>query len=257
MRHDGRKPDELRLVHLEPDFIKYAEGSCLVFTGDTKVVCTASVEDKVPPHQKGTGKGWVSSEYGMLPRSTGSRMQREVNRGRPSGRTQEIQRLIGRALRAVTRLEGLGERTVWIDCDVIQADGGTRTAAITGSFVALALALQKMLQSKQIAQVPLTDFVAATSVGIINAVSCLDLNYAEDSVAEVDMNVVMTGRNLFVEIQGTAEKTPFNTAQLQEMLALSQKGIRRLIELQTEVLKTRMDLTWIRDPFAVINSRRL
>ncbi|MBI3940704.1 MAG: ribonuclease PH [Acidobacteria bacterium] len=257
MRRDGRRPDQLRAIHMEPDFIKHAEGSCLVVTGDTRVVCTASVEDKVPPHQKGTGKGWVSSEYGMLPRSTGTRMQREVNRGKPSGRTHEIQRLIGRALRSVTRLEGLGERTVWIDCDVIQADGGTRTASITGSFVALALALQKMADARQIAHVPLTDFVAATSVGIINAVALLDLNYEEDSSADVDMNVVMTGRGLFVEIQGTAEKTAFNATQLQELLALSEKGIRRLIQIQTEVLKSKVDLSCVQDPFAAINSRRL
>ncbi|MBI2820998.1 MAG: ribonuclease PH [Acidobacteria bacterium] len=257
MRPDGRKPDELRPVSIDPDFVKHAEGSCLVVTGGTKVVCTASVEEKVPQHQKGTGKGWVSSEYGMLPRSTSTRMQREVTRGRASGRTHEIQRLIGRALRAVARLEGLGERTIWIDCDVIQADGGTRTAAITGSFVALALALQNMLEARQIAQIPLTDLVAATSVGIINAVPCLDLNYAEDSGAEVDMNVVLTGRGLFVEIQGTAEKSPFNAAQLQELLSLSQKGIRQLIDLQTAVLRPRMDLTFLLDPFAAINSRRL
>ncbi|HEY3131832.1 MAG TPA: ribonuclease PH [Acidobacteriota bacterium] len=257
MRVDGRKHDQLRPIRIEPDFLKHAEGSCLVVTGDTKVVCSASVEDKVPMHQKGTGKGWVSSEYGMLPRSTGTRMQRESNKGRPSGRTQEIQRLIGRALRAVMRLEGLGERTVWIDCDVIQADGGTRTASITGSFVALALALQRMLESKQLSQIPLTDFVAATSVGVINSVACLDLNYPEDSAAEVDMNVVMTGRGLFVEIQGTAEKTAFNEPQLQRLLALARKGIGELIQLQEEVLRSRVELSYIKDPFVAINNRRL
>jgi len=242
---------------MEIDFIKHPEGSCLVVTGDTKVVCTASVEEKVPPHQKGTGKGWVSSEYGMLPRSTGTRMIREINKGRPSGRTQEIQRLIGRALRAVTRLELLGERTVWIDCDVIQADGGTRTASITGSFVALALAFQKLVDTKHVARLPLVDFVAATSVGIVNAVPCLDLSYPEDSTAEVDMNVVMTGRGLFVEIQGTAEKTAFNDTQLQQLLTLARKGIQELIQVQEETLRKRVDLTFVRDPFAVINSRRL
>ncbi|HEV8132118.1 MAG TPA: ribonuclease PH [Acidobacteriota bacterium] len=257
MRPDGRLPNQLRQIQIEPDFIKHAEGSCLVVTGETKVVCTASVEEKVPQHQKGTGKGWVSSEYGMLPRSTGMRMQREASKGKPSGRTQEIQRLIGRALRAVTRLEALGERTIWIDCDVIQADGGTRTASITGSYVALALALQSMLECKQIVQIPLVDFVAATSVGIINSVPCLDLNYTEDSAAEVDMNVVMTGRGLFVEIQGTAEKTAFNDEQLQQLLALAQKGIRELIQVQEKVLKSRVDFTYIKDPFAAINSRRL
>jgi ribonuclease PH len=242
---------------MELDFIKHAEGSCLVVTGETRVVCTASVEEKVPQHQKGTGKGWVSSEYGMLPRSTGTRMQREASKGKPSGRTQEIQRLIGRALRAVTRLEGLGERTIWMDCDVIQADGGTRTASITGSFVALALAMQKMLEAKQISYIPLTDCVAATSVGIVNAIPCLDLNYIEDSAAEVDMNVVMTGRGLFVEIQGTAERSAFNSTQLQDLLALSETGIRQLIQVQNEALRSRVDLAYVRDPFAAINSRRL
>lgn len=257
MRPDGRAPDQLRPIRIETDFIKHAEGSCLVITGDTKVVCTASVEEKVPPHQKGSGKGWVSSEYGMLPRSTNTRTQREINRGRPSGRTQEIQRLIGRALRAVTRLELMGERTVWIDCDVIQADGGTRTASITGSFVALALALQRMLAGRQVQQIPLVDFVAATSVGMINGVPCLDINYVEDSSAEVDMNVVMTGRGLFVEIQGTAERSAFSGAQLQELLSLSRKGIEELIQVQKEVLESRMDLRFVQNPFAAINSRRL
>jgi ribonuclease PH len=257
MRPDRRAADQLRPIRMEIDFIKHAEGSCLVTTGDTKVVCTASVEEKVPLHQKGTGKGWVSSEYGMLPRSTGTRMVREINKGRPSGRTQEIQRLIGRALRAVTRLEVLGERTVWVDCDVIQADGGTRTASITGSFVALALAFQKLVETRHAPQVPLVDFVAATSVGIVNATPCLDLSYPEDSTAEVDMNVVMTGRGLFVEIQGTAEKTAFNETQLQQLLALARKGIRELIQVQEEALRNRVDLSFVRDPFAAINSRRL
>jgi len=257
MRLDGRAPDQLRPVRIDPNFLKHPEGSCLVTTGDTKVVCTASVEDKVPPHQKGSGKGWVSSEYGMLPRSTNTRSQREATRGRPSGRTQEIQRLIGRALRAVTRLELLGERTIWIDCDVIQADGGTRTASITGSFVALALALQRMLESRQVTQIPLVDFVAATSVGIVSGVPTLDLNYVEDSAAEVDMNVVMTGRGLFVEVQGTAERCAFSGEQLQQLLALSQKGIEQLIQAQKEVLQPRLELKFIQDPFAALNSRRI
>jgi ribonuclease PH len=217
------------------DFLRHPEGSVLVEFGDTKVICTATVEDKVPPFLKGQGLGWVTAEYGMLPRSTNTRMNRE-NRG-PSGRSQEIQRLVGRALRAVSDRAKMGERTVWIDCDVIQADGGTRTAAITGGFVALADALGKMPGVSPTAV--LRDCVAAISVGIVGGEPRLDLNYVEDSSAEVDMNVVMTGGGEFVEVQGTAEQVPFGRARLDEMLGLAERGIRRLVSLQREALQAR------------------
>jgi ribonuclease PH len=239
MRIDGRPWDQLRRVTFTRDFLVHPEGSVLVEFGATKVICTASVEDKVPPFLKGQGLGWVTAEYAMLPRATNTRSTRE-NRG-PSGRSQEIQRLVGRALRAVVDRSKLGERTVWIDCDVIQADGGTRTAAITGSFVALADAIGRMPG----AQLPaaLRDCVAAISVGIVKGEPTLDLNYAEDSTAEVDMNVVMTGAGAFVEVQGTAEQVPFGRAQLDQLLGLAETGIRRLVSLQRRALAARGERT--------------
>jgi ribonuclease PH len=234
-RPDGRAPDQLRPTTVTRDFLRHPEGSVLVEFGDTKVICTATLEDKIPSFLKGQGLGWVTAEYGMLPRSTNTRMMRE-NRG-PSGRSQEIQRLVGRALRAVSDRGKLGERTVWIDCDVIQADGGTRTAAITGSFVALADALGRIPGVSPTAV--LRDCVAAISVGIVGGQPRLDLNYAEDSAAEVDMNVVMTGGGEFVEVQGTAEQVPFGRARLDEMLGLAEQGIRQLVALQREALQAR------------------
>jgi len=239
-RADGRAPDQLRPTTLTREFLLHPEGSVLVEFGATKVICTATVEDKVPQFLKGQGLGWVTAEYGMLPRSTNTRMSRE-NRG-PSGRSQEIQRLVGRALRAVADRGKMGERTVWIDCDVIQADGGTRTAAITGGFVALADALGKIPGVTPSAV--LRDCVAAISVGIVNGVALLDLNYPEDSTAEVDMNVVMTGRGEFVEVQGTAEQTPFDRARLDAMLALAERGIRQLVTLQRRAIETRAEKTF-------------
>ena len=239
-RHDGRAPDQLRPTTITREYLLHPEGSVLVEFGATKVICTATVEDKVPPFLKGQGLGWVTAEYGMLPRSTNTRMSRE-NRG-PSGRSQEIQRLVGRALRAVTDRGKMGERTVWLDCDVIQADGGTRTAAITGGFVALADALGKMPGVNPTAV--LRDCVAAISVGIVGGVALLDLNYPEDSTAEVDMNVVMTGRGEFVEVQGTAEQTPFDRGRLDALLALAERGIRQLVTLQRRALDARGEKTF-------------
>lgn len=236
MRNDGRHADQLRTVKLTPDFISQAEGSVLIELGKTRVICTASVEDGVPSFLKGSGKGWVTSEYGMLPRATEERMPREATRGKQSGRTVEIQRLIGRSLRAITDQEALGERTVFLDCDVIEADGGTRTAAITGAFVAFALAMERLTAAGMLKNSPLIDSVAATSVGIVDDVSLLDLCYEEDSRAEVDMNVVMTGSGDFVEIQATAEGRPFAGSEMQDLLALAAAGIRRLGEAQREVL---------------------
>jgi len=235
-RFDGRGYDELRPVAITPRFNKHAEGSALVEVGDTKVLCTVSVEERVPQFLKGKGEGWITSEYGMLPRATSTRMQREVVRGAPSGRTHEIQRLIGRSLRAVVDLAALGERTLWVDCDVIQADGGTRTASITGAYVALVEALRHLKGQGAFAELPLLDFVAATSVGRLGGQILLDLAYAEDSKAEVDMNVVKTGRGLFVEIQGTAEKTPFDDDEMKRLLAAADKGIQELIGLQKQAL---------------------
>ena len=232
MRSHGRAPDQLRPVTVTPRFIKHAEGSVLIEVGDTKVVCTVSVEDRVPPFLKGKGVGWITSEYGMLPRSTGTRSQRESSRGRPSGRTHEIQRLIGRSLRAVVDLKALGERTLWVDCDVIQADGGTRTASITGAFVALVDALRHMKKQGMVPELPLLDFVAATSVGKVGGEVLLDLDYEEDSRADVDMNVVKTGRGLFVELQGTAEHTAFSDEELAALMAAADKGIRELVAMQ-------------------------
>ena len=239
MRSDGRSPDQIRPVKITPDFISQAEGSVLIELGKTRVICTATVDDGVPAFLKGTGKGWVTSEYGMLPRATEERTPREASRGKQTGRTLEIQRLIGRSLRAITDQEALGEKTVWIDCDVIEADGGTRTASITGAFVALALAMERLVAAGMLKTAPLIDTVAATSVGIVNDASLLDLCYEEDSRAEVDMNVVMTGRGDFVEIQATAEGRPFTGSEMQDLLALAAAGIRRLGEEQRAVLPAR------------------
>jgi len=236
VRRNGRLPDKMRKVKLVRSYIKHAEGSVLIEVGDTRVLCAASVEEKVPLFLKGMGRGWVTAEYSMLPRSTHTRTMREATRGRPSGRSLEIQRLIGRSLRAVVDLRVLGERTVWIDCDVLQADGGTRTASITGAFVALYDALEYLHKTGAMKGKPVKDFLAAVSVGMHRGVPILDLNYEEDSEAEVDMNVVMTGRGAFVEIQGTAEHSPFDRGVLDEMLALAQKGIGELVEFQRRVV---------------------
>ena len=226
----------MRPVNILPDYISTAEGSCLIEIGNTRVICTASIEETVPPFLRNSGKGWVTSEYGMLPRATLTRTQRESAKGRQSGRTHEIQRLIGRSMRAVTDLHKLGERTIWVDCDVIQADGGTRTASITGAFVAVALAVQKLTEAGTLGASPLRDYVAATSVGIVDGAALLDLAYEEDSRAEVDMNIVMTGSKKMVEVQGTAEQHPFDDAQLAEMLKLAKAGIEHLIVKQQAVL---------------------
>ena len=236
MRPSQRRPDQLRPVHFTRNYTKHAEGSVLVEFGDTKVICTVSIDESVPPFLRDKGQGWITAEYGMLPRSTGSRMRRESASGKQSGRTQEIQRLIGRSLRAVVDLEKLGARTLQIDCDVIQADGGTRTASITGAFVALHDALQGLQASGKLAEWPLRDFVAAISVGIYNGQAVLDLDYDEDSDCETDMNVVMTGSGGFVEIQGTAEGMPFSRDEMNAMLDLANSGIRQLIEQQQAVL---------------------
>ena len=234
MRADGRLSEQLRPTRLTPNYLIHAEGSVLVESGQTKVICTASVEDRVPPFRRNTGKGWVTAEYGMLPRATNTRSQRESTKGKVGGRTQEIQRLIGRSLRTVTRLEALGERTITLDCDVIQADGGTRTASITGAFVALVLALEKMRERDVIRTMPVQDYVAATSVGIVEGEPMLDLAYTEDSKADVDMNIVQTGSGLYIEIQGTAEAVPFGREALNRLLDLGDTGIRQLIALQRE-----------------------
>ena len=235
-RSDNRAPDQLRPVIITPDFVTTAEGSALIEVGHTRVICTASIEETVPPFLRNSGKGWISSEYSMLPRSTLTRTPREVAKGRPSGRTHEIQRLIGRSLRAVTDLARMGERTIWIDCDVIQADGGTRTASITGAFVALGLALEKLVQAGTLTSVPLKDFVAAVSVGIVEGEILLDLAYEEDSRADVDMNFVMTAGHKLVELQATAEHQVFDEQQLQKMLALARQGVRQLIAKQQGML---------------------
>jgi ribonuclease PH len=236
VRSDGRANDQLRPVKLTPDFLPTAEGSVLIETGQTRVIATATVDDGVPSFLKGAGKGWVTSEYGMLPRATEQRTAREASRGRQSGRTLEIQRLIGRTLRAVVDMKALGERTIWIDCDVLQADGGTRTASITGAFVALALACERLVAAGILRSIPLTDSVAATSVGIVNNELLLDLAYEEDSQAQVDMNVVMTGSGRFVEVQATAEGRPYTGAEMQQLLQLAAIGIRVLTEAQQELL---------------------
>ncbi len=235
-RPSGRAAGELRRIALEPGFTKHAEGSCLARFGDTHVLCTASVEEKTPPFLRNTGRGWVTAEYGMLPRSTNTRTDREAVKGRQSGRTQEIQRLIGRSLRAVTDLAAFGERQVRIDCDVLQADGGTRTAAITGSFVALHLALAKLVKSGVIARVPLTDHVAAVSCGVVGGQAVLDLDYAEDSNAETDANFVLTGKGGLVELQASAEKEPFDEALFNGMLALARQGVAELVAAQKRAI---------------------
>ena len=235
-RSDNRSPDQLRPVTISPNFITTAEGSVLIEVGHTRVICTASIEEAVPQFMRNSGKGWISSEYSMLPRSTLTRTPREVSKGRPSGRTHEIQRLIGRSLRAVTDLARLGERTVWIDCDVIQADGGTRTASITGAFVALGLALEKLVEAGTLAAVPLKDFVAAVSVGIVDGEILLDLCYEEDSRADVDMNFVMTAGHQMVEVQATAEHRVFDDGQLAKMVAFAKNGVQQLIARQQAVL---------------------
>jgi ribonuclease PH len=235
-RLDGRAPDAIRPTRLTSDFTIHAEGSVLIEVGRTRVICTASIEERVPPFLRGSGKGWVTAEYGMLPRATLTRTTREASTGKLGGRTQEIQRLIGRSLRAVTNTTELGERTVWIDCDVIQADGGTRTAAITGGFVALVLALERLRGQGGLARVPITDYVAATSVGVITGTPMLDLAYDEDSRAEVDMNVVKTSDGRFIELQGTAETKPFDRASLDALLALADTGIKELMDRQRDVV---------------------
>jgi ribonuclease PH len=237
MRMDGRAPDQLRRVEIQPHFIKNAEGSALITVGNTRVICTASIENTVPSFLKGLGRGWVTSEYSMLPRATQSRTARESTKGRPSGRTQEIQRLIGRSLRSITQMEELGERTLWVDCDVIEADGGTRTASITGAFVALGLALQKLVNEGTLQKLPLKDYVAATSVGVVDGVLLLDLNYDEDSRAQVDMNLVQTGGGQLVEVQGTAERNPFGKEVFYQLLDLASHGVRQLVEVQKSVIR--------------------
>jgi ribonuclease PH len=236
MRPSNRTPDQLRPMTLTPGYAKYAEGSCLIKCGETHVLCTASIDEKVPPFLRNTGLGWVTAEYGMLPRATHDRTDREAAKGKQSGRTQEIQRLIGRSLRAVVDRKKLGEIQIKIDCDVLQADGGTRTASITGGYVALALACRYLVKSGKLAEMPLTDSVAAISCGLSSGTAVLDLDYAEDSTAEADSNFVITGRGGIVEIQGTAEQSPFSEQQFQELLRLAQKGTAELTALQKQIL---------------------
>jgi ribonuclease PH len=236
-RSDNRTPDQMRPVNIVPNYISTAEGSCLIELGNTRVICTATIEDTVPQFLRNSGKGWVTAEYGMLPRSTLTRSPREVTKGRPSGRTHEIQRLIGRSLRAVTDMDKLGERTLFIDCDVIQADGGTRTASVTGGFVAMGLAITAMVESGALAEALIRDYVAATSVGIVDGVAMLDLSYEEDSRADVDMNMVITGNGKMVEVQATAEHQPFDDSQLGQMMSLAREGIGSLVEKQRIALK--------------------
>ena len=238
MRIDGRRPDEIRAVRMTPDFIPHAEGSVLMEIGRTRVICTATVEDTVPRFIRGAGTGWITSEYSMLPRATGSRTPREASLGRRSGRTHEIQRLIGRSLRTAVDLARLGERTIWVDCDVIEADGGTRTASITGAFVAVTQALTKLVDAQELKEVPLRSRVAAVSVGIVDGIPMLDLNYHEDSQADVDLNLVMTDQGEFVEIQGTAEREPFSRPLLDTLLALGESGVVQLMRAQQQALET-------------------
>jgi len=237
MRTDNRRADQMRPVSIETGYLKTAEGSALIAVGNTRVLCAASVEDTVPQFLRGTGKGWVTAEYAMLPRATLKRTPREVSKGKPSGRTHEIQRLIGRSLRAVVDLDVLGERSVLIDCDVIQADGGTRTASITGAYVALAVALHQLVQFGALKKSPLLDAVAATSVGLVAGEPMMDLDYEEDSRADVDMNVVMTGSGKFVEVQATAEHAAFDDSEMAKMIDLARGGIRQLIEVQKKVVR--------------------
>jgi ribonuclease PH len=235
-RNDNRRPDEIRPVKIIPDYISTAEGSALIEIGNTRVICTASVEESVPSFLRNGGRGWVSAEYGMLPRATLTRSPREAARGKVGGRTHEIQRLIGRSLRAVTSMEKLGERTILVDCDVIQADGGTRTASITGGFVATGIAMQKLVQAGTLKAMPLRDFVCAISVGVVEGEALLDLCYEEDSSADVDMNLVMTGSNRFVEVQASAERQVFDESQLQTMMGLARKGMESLLAMQKAIL---------------------
>jgi ribonuclease PH len=241
MRTNGRNQDSMREVCIELDYTKHSNGSVQIAVGDTRVLCTCTVEDKVPPFLNHMNQGWITAEYGMLPGATNTRSVREAVRGKQSGRTVEIQRLIGRSLRSVLNLSLLGTRTLLIDCDVIQADGGTRTASITGGFLAMALAIIKLMDKKLVQFSPLKDCVAAISVGIIDGMACLDLDYKEDSKADVDMNLVMTGQGHYVEIQGTAEKTPFTAGQLQQLQSLGEQGIRQLVQQQKALLGTRME----------------
>lgn len=243
MREDGRSEQKIRKVKITRNYIRDAEGSCFIEMGSTRVICTASFEDRVPLFLKGKGSGWITAEYGMLPRSCQRRIPREAARGKVGGRTHEIQRLIGRSLRAVTDLMGLGEITLWMDCDVIQADGGTRCASITGAFIALVDALVRLKKDKVISLLPIRDFVAAVSVGILKGKHLLDLDYKEDSNAEVDMNVIMTGRGEFIEIQGTAEQRPFTGQQMDILLNLARKGIKELINIQKKLLGSKIDGT--------------
>jgi ribonuclease PH len=240
-RVDGRAADELRPVTIRTNYTKHAEGSVLIEVGDTKVLCTASVQEKVPPFLYRSGKGWVTAEYGMLPRATSERVEREAAKGKQGGRTMEIQRLIGRSLRAAVNPELMGERTIWLDCDVIQADGGTRTASITGAYCALVIALSRLYVDGNMASWPVNDFVAAVSVGMIGGVASLDLNYAEDSKAGVDMNVVATDKGRFVELQGTAEGATFSEEEMTAMMTLAKSGIKQLIEKQKEALAGNLD----------------
>jgi ribonuclease PH len=235
-RSDNRAADQMRPVRIVPDYVSTAEGSALIEVGNTRVICTASIEEAVPQFRRGSGKGWITGEYGMIPRATLTRTPRESARGRQGGRTHEIQRLIGRSLRAVADLERMGERTIWVDCDVIQADGGTRTASITGAFIALGLAMQRLVEAGTLSAAPLRDFVAATSVGIVEGEILLDLTYEEDSQAEVDLNFVMTGARKIVEVQATAEQKPFDEQQLRRMIELAGRGIDSLIAKQQGVL---------------------
>jgi ribonuclease PH len=235
-RQYDRAPDELRPTTITPHFLLHAEGSVLIEVGRTRVICTASLEDRVPPFLRGTGKGWVTAEYGMLPRATNTRTTREASQGKVGGRTMEIQRLIGRSMRSVVRMTELGERTIWIDCDVIQADGGTRTASITGAFVAMVLALDKIRQQDLLRSIPVNDYVAATSVGIVGGMPLLDLAYEEDSKADVDMNIVKTGDGRFIEVQGTAESDPFDRDALDGLLELANRGINQLVDKQRAIV---------------------
>ena len=235
-RSDNRSLDQMRPVNIVPDFISTAEGSCLIELGNTRVICTATIEDTVPSFLRNSGKGWVTAEYAMLPRATLTRTPREVNKGRAGGRTHEIQRLIGRSLRAVTDMDKLGERTLFLDCDVIQADGGTRTASITGAFVAMGLAMRRMVEAGSMSVAPIRDYVAATSIGIVDGEIMLDLAYEEDSRADVDMNVVATGSKKLIEVQATAERRPFDDTQLAKMMALARQGIEALVAKQQAVL---------------------
>lgn len=237
MRVDGRELQQLREINIEKNYLKHPEGSVLIQVGDTKVICTASIEERVPPFKRGGGEGWITAEYSMLPRATEQRNIREAARGKISGRTMEIQRLIGRSLRSIVNLKAIGERTIWVDCDVIQADGGTRTTSITGAFIAVTLACAKLYEAEVIKTFPINDYLAATSVGVLQEIGVvLDLNYIEDSQAEVDMNVVMTGKGEFVEIQGTGEEATFSVDQLQQMLATAQKGLTEIFTIQQKVL---------------------